>query len=417
MKKNKLLIVVAILLLVAALSVTFFVVYNNAKERKLENEIRQHDADVKEHFNEFAITNKEAKIYKLDNDQMEEYGIIGKDVKISLTETYQDYYKIKGLDSYIYYLDVDKTDSYIYSDRYKNYIPYNSNIKTTDKTVFYDENDNLVYSINDSIDLPLIVYEYSEGKYGVEYNDRLLYIKKEDSEIYDHYNTDLVNKKKIRTITYHFFYDPETESCNEGICLSLAKAEEQFKYIRENNYFTLTMPELEQYMDGKIQIPQKSIVMTIDDGTIVNPKTLDLLEQYKINATMFIVTSWIDPKIYKSDYVELESHTHNMHNQYECPGYGLQGGGILCLPEDKVKEDLQKSQELLGGSKYLAYPFFDWNNRAIELLKATGFHMAFIGQYDTDGYSIPGVTDKFKMRRKTMFNDVSMNEFINEFLN
>ena len=101
-----------------------------------------------------------------------------------------------------------------------------------------------------------------------------------------------------------------------------------------------------------------------------------------------------------------------MHNQYECAGYGSQGGGILCLDDDYVLNDLKTSQDLLGGSKYFAYPFYDFNDRAISLLKQSGFKLAFIGQYDTDGYSYPMVTDRFKVRRKTIFSTASMSEFI-----
>ena len=43
--------------------------------------------------------------------------------------------------------------------------------------------------------------------------------------------------------------------------------------------------------------------------------------------------------------------------------------------------------------------------------------MAFVGAAGADGVSTPGVTDKYKIKRKTMFSDVGMNEFINEFLN
>ena len=139
---------------------------------------------------------------------------------------------------------------------------------------------------------------------------------------------------------------------------------------------------------------------------------LDILEKYQVNLTMFVITSWVGVEDKQSEYLDLESHTHHMHNQYECPGYGMQGGGILCLPEDKVLEDLKTSQEKLGGSVYFAYPFFDFNDRAIELLKKAGFHMAFIGQYDTDGYSYPKKTNKFLVRRKTVFNDLTQNEFV-----
>ena len=101
-----------------------------------------------------------------------------------------------------------------------------------------------------------------------------------------------------------------------------------------------------------------------------------------------------------------------MHNQYECSGMRNQGGGILCLLEQTILDDLKMCQEKLNGSIYFSYPFFDFNDRAISLLKKAGYHMAFIGQYDTDGYSYPGITDKYKIRRKTIFSDTTMEEFI-----
>ena len=100
-----------------------------------------------------------------------------------------------------------------------------------------------------------------------------------------------------------------------------------------------------------------------------------------------------------------------MHNQYECSGMGNQGGGILCLDENYVLNDLKTSQEKLGGSKYFAYPFFDFNDRAINLLKQAGFKLAFIGQYDSDGYSYPNKTNPYLVRRKSIFSTTTMEEF------
>ena len=284
----------------------------------------------------------------------------------------------------------------------------------TESTLLVTENtirfDSYLYTLNNSFDFKVLVKE--DNSYGIVYNDELLFVKHEDVEkIYDNHNTDLKNKNRIKTLTYHFLYDQETETCNQSICQSFKQFESHLNYIRENDYFTLKLNELEWYMDGKLQIPEKSIVLTIDDGTIFNTGAIKLLEQYDVNATLFVITGWVGTDRLKSPNLDLESHTDKMHNQYECKGYGNQGGGILCLDEEYVLKDLKTSQEKLGGSKYFAYPFFDFNDRAIQLLKKAGFKLAFIGQYDTDGYSYPGVTDNFKIRRTTIFSDTSMEEF------
>ena len=126
-------------------------------------------------------TNKETIIY---NQNKEEIGIIGKGIELiidneKITENTK-YFKttIFGDDYYIKYQDVDKIDALSeINDRYKNYILFNENIITNDKTSFYDDNDNLVYTFNKFYDLPIIIKD--DDKYGIEFNSRLLYVKKE----------------------------------------------------------------------------------------------------------------------------------------------------------------------------------------------------------------------------------------------
>ncbi len=51
------------------------------------------------------------------------------------------------------------------------------------------------------------------------------------------------------------------------------------------------MNELEMYIDQKIQLPQKSVVITFDDGTRADVAK-KYVDEYKINATLFLITSW-----------------------------------------------------------------------------------------------------------------------------
>lgn len=413
MKKKGLILNIIILILVILLG---FILINNYIINKKIKEDKKLVENIKSHYNNYVITNKDTNLYKLENDQYIENGKISESIKLTLKDLKisidTKYFYINELDSYIYFKDVEKIEEYKKSDRYKKYIYFNENITTNHTTSFYDKDDNLLYTLNKSYDFKVLVKD--TDRYGVIFNEELVYIHSEDVKmIYDNQNTDLKNKSRIRTLTYHFMYDESYEKCDQWICLSLQKFREQLNYLKENNYLTLTMEELELYMDGKINIPENSVVLTIDDATIFNTYTINLLEEYEVNATLFVITSINEDFSYlKSEYLDLESHTENMHVQYACPGYGSQGGGILCLPEETVLEDLRISQEKIGGSKYFAYPFYDYSNRAIELLKKAGFNMAFIGQSDTDGYSYPGITDKYKLRRKTIFSSITMNEFI-----
>ena len=414
-KKKAILII--ILLVVIVLSLLLFLLFIKDNKKEENNNKIQVLENIKSHYNQYVVTNKEAKIYKLENNKYEEVGCISKDIELELLDINIDentkYFQInmEELKYYIYYEDVDVTNNITtVSNRYKNYIVFNKSIITNDITNFYDENNNLVYKLNKSYTLPIIIMD--NDKYGVEFNNRLLYIKSEDiKEVIDSNNTDLSNSSGVGVLNYHAFYDEsnaeEKANCTTEICHSKEQFKTHLDYFKENNILTITTNELEMYIDGKLQLP-KSVLITIDDG----PKTevaIDLLEEYKMYATIFLVTSWFNVDEYtQSEYIELHSHTHNMHDGGKCPGG--QGGAIKCLPEEEILADLKSSRDALNGSTVFCYPFYEYNDYAINLVKEAGFTMAFIGESNFSDNLVHVGSDKFKLRRFVIVTYTTMDD-------
>lgn len=376
--------------------------YFDGKNKELEN--KQRIEEVKKHYGNYVKVDKETILYNQEN---KEIGKAYPNVEFTLEDISinekTEYFKIKDKQYFISYKDVSPISTLTtYSDHYKSYIPFNENIITKEKTNFYDE-ENLVYTFNESFTFPILVKE--KDSYGIAYENRLLYIKKEDvKETKDASNTKEKTRNNIRTLTYHTIYNTKTEKCtNTVICHPIEQFDSHMKYISENKYFTLTMKDLEMFLDQKIRIPQKSIVITLDDGKYAQ-NAVDIVEKYKVNATYFIIGSRYDVSNIKTTYMDFQSHSYDLHNNYKCSG-GEQGGQLLCETEENVLNDLKKSKELLNKDVFaFAYPFFDFNDRAKELLTKAGFRLAFIGQYDTDGYSTY-TTDRLMLRRKTIFSD------------
>ena len=361
--------------------------------------------EIKEHYNKYVITNNETKLYELLNGKYIEKGYISKNIELELMDKQVDdkeYFQIKSNDInyYVYYKDITPIDNLNVKDnRYKNYIVFNENVVTNNLTIFYDEKDNELYRINQSYTLPIIIKD--GNKYGVEFNKELVYLKKDNvKEVIKANNTELKNSSGIGVLNYHAFYDEnnleEKNDCTTEICHSKTQFKSHLEYIKENNILSVTAKEVEMYIDGKIQLP-KSVFITIDDGGKTDV-AIDLLEKYKMNATIFLVTSWFDPSSYrKSEYIEFHSHTHNMHNGGKCPGG--QGGEIKCLPEEEILSDLKASREVLNGSTVFCYPFYEYNDYAINLVKEAGFTMAFIGESNNSDNLVHVGSDKFKLRR------------------
>lgn len=396
-KNNKIIIIISLLLIIL-IGVIIFIYYSKDSVMPIIDNTKE----IEKHYNEFVKTNKEAILY---NEKEEEIGKIGKDVELTLNNINIDkdtkYFSIKDLEGYyIKYEDVDKIDKLTDIDqRYKEYIPFNQNIVTNDTTNFYDENDNLIYSLKKELSLPIIIKE--DDKYGVEYNNRLLYVKTEDvKEVVDNHNTDKTNSTGVAVLNYHAFYDENDAearaNCNTSICHSRKQFKSQLDLIKEKDMLTLKMKEVEMYIDGKIRLP-KSVLITIDDGGRTKDG-IDLLTEYKMYATIFLVTAWFDPKdYYKTEYIELHSHSDHMHETGDCPTG--QGGGIQCLDEKTIQEDLKKSREKLNNTTYFCYPFYEYNEYSIKMLKEAGFTMAFIGESTRSDNLVHVGSDKFRLRR------------------
>ena len=405
---NKGKLTLVILVLIVLLGVIGYFINLGMVSLKKEDIIKE----INSHYNDFVKTNKECKLYDKDDNEV---GTVGKGVELSLDKenitSDTKYFKVTtfGEEYYIRYQDVDKIEKLSeVSDRYKNYIVFNENIITNDDTSFYDRDDNLVYTLNESFNLPIIIKD--DNKYGVEFNNRLLYIKKDDvKEIRSSENTDKKNSSGIPVLNYHFVYEDDDKTCNEVICHSASQIKEHFSYIRDNEFFTPKMEELEWYIDKKIQLPQKSVVITFDDGTKAEVAK-KYVNEYKINATLFLITSWFSKEQFESEYLEVHSHGDNIHNGGLCKGG--QGGEIKCMEHDKLLTDLKTSREKLGGSTVFCYPFYEYNDYSIKVLKEAGFTMAFAGERAGGKIKVvPGI-DKYRLPRWVIVNYTTKKLFI-----
>ena len=405
---KRILFVFLLLFIILLIFILLFIKFKNTDVKKF---YKKNSEELKQ----YVITKEKTTLYLLENDKYKEDGFVNKGVILHLDGKKKGYYKITGLDKE-YYIKNSKLSNYQdnikIDDRYKNYIVFNSNINTKNKTDFYDEEDNLVYSINESYSLPIIIKE--DERYGVEFGDRLLYIKSDSGEVSENQNTEKHNASGVAVLNYHAFYDDDNEEekkeCTSSICHSDTQFKSHLDYFKDNNIFVLKMKEVEMYIDGKIQLP-KSVLITIDDGGMTKI-AVDMLTEYKMYGTIFLISSWFDvDSYYVTEYIELHSHSHHMHETGVCPQG--QGGGIQCLSEEIIQEDLKTSRKLLNNTTYFCYPFYEYNDYSIEQLKKAGFTMAFIGESRRGDNLVHTDSNKFKLRRFVIVDYTTMNDLSN----
>lgn len=410
-RKAKKLVIISCIIILGIISIAAIIGVNYLMIFKNENTIE----NIKNHYNNNVVTNKRSKIFILKDNKYKEIGVIEEDTllelkEIEITEATK-YFSVTNMDEeyYIEYKDVVPSDiEYTKDERYKNYIVFNENITSEEIKLYKD--DKLTYTLNKKMELPIYIKE--NDKYFVEYSNELFWVKKEEVNIVSSNNTTEVNTKGVGVLNYHFFWDDQNEKiseCNQIICHSTTQFKQHLDYIKNNNIFTPTMNELEMYIDNKIQLP-RSVVITIDDGWRADIG-IKILNEYKLNATLFLITGDYNPDDFASEYVELHSHTDKLHAQGKCPGG--QGGGIKCLPREEILNDLKTSSSKLNGSTVLCYPFYEYNNYSIEIAKEAGITMAFTGESWYGDNLVKVGSDKFRLPRFVVVTYTTMNDFIN----
>lgn len=215
-----------------------------------------------------------------------------------------------------------------------------------------------------------------------------------------------VEPQKVAVLNYHFFYESwDDEPCHEVICEKMDTFRKHLKYLNDNGFKTLTINEFVDWMYGRIEIPKKSVLITIDDGAygtgLHNGNHLiPALEEYKVHATLFLITGWWGIENYQSPYLDVESHTHTLHVSGGC--------NATCIGYDGLMEDLRKSIEVTKSTKAFCFPFYSYSNEAIRAVKDSGFKVAFVGGNRKASRN----DDKYKIPRYPIHDSTSMEQFI-----
>ncbi len=209
---------------------------------------------------------------------------------------------------------------------------------------------------------------------------------------------------------YHNVYDKDDppDDLNNNY-IEVHALEEELQYLKENDYYYPTWEEVRQYVDGDLLLPEKSVVLTFDDG---NYSFLDLgaplFDKYEIPATSFLIcNSEGEEKVekYASDYLTFQSHSYNMHRDGGDIG---QGGIFTALSLEESLEDLEISIEICQNSDAFAYPYGDYTDSCEEAVEKAGFLCAVTTK---NRRAEPG-DDPYALPRVRMLIDQSLEGFI-----
>ncbi len=198
--------------------------------------------------------------------------------------------------------------------------------------------------------------------------------------------------RSVPVLTYHGLSSESDE--NEPFSPSVFS--EHMKVLTEAGWRTITLEQFEDFVSGRENVPEKSFLLTFDDGRKDTFYPADpVLADLGMNAVMFAITKHsVSPDKEKSPYYlspyelrameetgrwDVQSHGRDSHDWYLISQDGSVGhffSNLLWLEgegrnesdeefEKRIEYDLRKSQEDLESAlgkevRAFAYPFGDF---------------------------------------------------------
>ena len=205
---------------------------------------------------------------------------------------------------------------------------------------------------------------------------------------------------KVPILMYHHV---RKDSSSWGkFVVSPQEFEQDLKFLKENGYQTIGIDDLIKYTESVTQLPQKPIMITVDDGYLSAKEYMaPLLEKYQMRAVLSVIGKYsddysktMDPNVAyahltwndiaelsKSGIFEIQNHTYDMHKN----GGGRKGSMKMSGETEEsyhqvLTADLEKTRQKIEESTGIkpicfTYPYGFISKESLEPVRQMGYQV------------------------------------------
>lgn len=186
----------------------------------------------------------------------------------------------------------------------------------------------------------------------------------------------------VPILCYHRF----AESCDSNLCISRKSFAAQLEYLKQNGYQVISLAELSEFLEYKQAIPDKSVVITMDDAySSIYDIAYPLLKQYQYPATLFVYTDFIGATSMAMTWDQLR--------EMRASGFEIGSHSIthadLTLKRDgeddqaffaRVTRELVDSKKIIDrqlnqATEFFAYPYGSYDQLTVQLTVKAGYKL------------------------------------------
>lgn len=218
----------------------------------------------------------------------------------------------------------------------------------------------------------------------------------------------------VPILTYHKF----SLTRSDPMTVLKTDFEQQMAFLKRNGYRVISLKTFYRFLDYEIQIPEKSVVITIDDGwRSTYDIAFPILRTYGYPATLFLYTDLVTGSSITLDWeklremhaqgLDIQCHTEThrdlnmIRNGETFPDY------FLALQNELEHSTQTIRHHLKINPRYLAYPYGETNNLVIAMLRS----MDYRGGLTVERGSNPFDVNRYRVRRSMIYGTHDLSDF------
>lgn len=225
--------------------------------------------------------------------------------------------------------------------------------------------------------------------------------------------------------------------------ISVKQLKEDFEFLKNKGYTTLSVRDLISIDKGEMELNEKSIMITFDDGQESFYKyAYPLLVEYNFKAVFSVIGKYTEDyskindhnvsyshvtfnelkEMVSSGLVEIGNHSYDMHKNGKNDRQGVtkKAGESLLEYENALKKDTEKYNNIFLENldftpQIFTYPFGKVSKESEEIIKKLGFAAAFTCY---ERKTVPKASDNwlYNLGRYNRSGKYSVNEFFKKVL-
>jgi len=236
----------------------------------------------------------------------------------------------------------------------------------------------------------------------------------------------LAEYKKIKVLMYHRVVEEPVDEAEDWHAVHVKKFRKQMEVIDQLNFTPITFEDYSLYLENKLALPKKPIIITFDDGHLDTYEVaIPVLREFNMRAVVFVVgdrglKNAIWDEAIGGEWLPLMSDEHILDIRAEGFEIGAHTMSHLMLTElskTEIKEEVLNSkasiEKLLGEEIFsFAYPYGALDQKVYDVICRSGFKFA-CGAFS----SPPRFGDDWlNIHRLTVRNNMGLAQFLTRLL-